>query len=189
MTHWLRSVAPLVASLALASCSTPTQPLHSQSALVASVAPMTSTGPPTEMLEGVGNGQSQPTHVTGAFRDDAFVITVHGVRLQADYLVHAGYDVDPESQGSLDPANVDFIASGGKLWPAHPSDFTTHYLALVTLKEVGNGFTYSVPLSAMNEPTGPIAFAITVQSYEGTFYFSTIGWAECRQCAKPADLP
>ena len=124
---------------------------------------------------------------SGAFLHGEFVISVRGLRLKPDMSVQATYDLDPESQWPVGwPAGMDFLTStDGRLWEVlHDGTFfPVNTGAVARLKDTGSGFSYSVPLSAMHEPAGPITFAISVASYYPSNYFViALGRAECRQC-------
>lgn len=180
MTPKLRIIAVLLVAVAIMGCSKPTQPLQPPASLVGSVAPGASTQP-AGVLHGIENGRSQAPQVSGAFRHDDFVITVHGVRLGPASMVQATYDLDRNSKWPLGwPDGMDFLTSmDGRLWEDlhNGTFFPVNTGAVARLRDGGEGFTYSVPLSAMHEPTGPITFAIIVGGYS-SYYFRAFGRAE-----------
>lgn len=182
----LCGIAALLVSLTLAGCSTPTQPLPSLASIAKQGVPRA-----TGSLGGTESDRSQASQVSGALRHDDFVITVHGVRLGPDMFVQATYDLNPESPWPAGWAGgMDFLTSlDGRLWEILQDTIFEDTGAVAMLKDNGSGFSYSVPLSAMHEPAGPITFAIIVASYDGSYYFRAFGRAECRQCARVAARP
>src|SRR5258706_11895841 len=99
MARFYRSAA-LLMSLTFAGCSTPTQPLPSPGSPSGQDVPR-AVPQPIGSLGRTEGDRSQTREVTGAFRHDDFVITVHGVRLGPQMFVQATYDLDPESQWPL----------------------------------------------------------------------------------------
>jgi len=176
-------------SLAFLGCSQPTKPVFSPAtpaphdALRLSAAREEAAHQIPGMTASLEFGRPREAQVSGAFRQDDFVITVHGLRLGADYFVQGVYELDGEPQWPIGFAGgLDFYTSpDGRLWEAIQEWFENTG-AVARLKVNGNGFTYAVPLSAMHEPSGPITFAILVGSYSGSFFFRAFGRAECRQC-------
>jgi len=177
--------------LVLAGCSAPTEPIHES----LSEGDLSGAGAAFGLVNSTEAARSQEPWVSGAFRHNDLVITVHGVRLNPDLFVQATYDLDPESPWPMGWAEgMDFLTSvGGRLYEG--SENTG---AVAVLKATGEGFTFSVPLSAMHDPTGPITFAIIVCSCNGGYgtdlpdqgyYFRAFGRAECRQCTKVAGRP
>jgi len=158
----------------LISCSMPTQPVPSQVSVARQIAPGAATKPAASL--DVAEFDSQTPQVSGAFRHDEFVITVHGIRLVPGLFVETFYDLDPQSQWPLNwAAGTDFFASAdGKLWDERNlTSFTTKYVGLARVRDQGNGFVHAVPLSAMDNPK-VITFAITVWSWDG-YYFRAFG--------------
>jgi len=190
----LNGLAAIALSLVFAGCSMPTQPIESRQSpsgddLLQGVAQS------TVLLNSTEAGRSQAPSVSGSFRQDDLVIMVHGLRLNPGLFVQATYDLDPESSWPIGwAAGMDFLTSiDGRLWEEIPgSSLPENTGAAAMLRETGEGFSYSVPLSAMHDPAGPITFAIIVGSYGGgyatddptdqPYYFRGFGRAECRQC-------
>jgi hypothetical protein len=182
------SITALCVGLASASCMQTTEPTHPSA-----VASRQSPAIPSASLSEATLGRREEGQVSGAFRHGDFVITVHGVRLRPDMYVGATYDLDPESQWPVGwAAGMDFLTSiDGRLWEfvQEWDVLPVNTGAVAQLKENGNGFTYSIPLSAMHDPSGPITFEIAVANYPGSFFFQAFGRSECRQCPEVATRP
>jgi hypothetical protein len=180
------SITALCVGLASVSCMQTTDPTHpwaSTSRQSSAIPSATRSEAPVDRPEEV--------QVSGAFRHGDFVISVHGLRLEPDYEVQAVYDLDPESPWPLSwPGGMDFLTShDGRLWEylQDGTFFPVNTGAVARLKETGNGFTYSVPLSAMHDPSGPITFSIVIANfYPSTFFFRAFGRSECQHCPKVA---
>lgn len=179
-----RGIATFVVCLVAASCSTPTQPARSPGSPATQDVGL-AAGQSTKSLEAIESGRSRDPQMSGAFRQDEFVISVHGVRLVPGLFVETFYDVDPECQWPLGWAGgMDFHASAdGKLWDSrNVGEFTTRYRALAEIKDHGNGFTHTVQLSAMDNPK-QITFAIVLWNPDG-YFFRAFGRADCRRCTE-----
>src|SRR5262249_9041901 len=111
----LRFVATVLVSLVLAGCSMPSQPVRES--LLGSDRSR-ETARPTVLVNSTEADRSQGPWVSGAFRQDNLVITVHGVRLSPDLSVQATYDLDPGSPWPTGWAEgMDFLTSvDGRLW-------------------------------------------------------------------------
>src|SRR5262245_59155750 len=197
MSFRMTTIAALCLSFASAGCVQTTEPIHTRGRQTATPS-AASAKPPVQLLrrheEALSPWIENQVRASGAFHQGQFVITVHGHRLgpERDRL-QALYELDGEPWPTNYPSGMDFYTIGGDLWEV-PKDGSSwvNTGAVALLKETGNGFTYSVPLSAMHDPTGPITFAVVAGipgSYPTRLAFRAFGRAECRQCSEAAVRP